>query len=175
MTSDGNASSKAVKSDPLANLNLTHDELQRFEKALRQPEFRKLLVEYAEEISNPESRAKYEADIKRLEVCEFNIMVAQWHSLFAYKYTYFLTFKEEKGVDAKFIHPKPGFSLFGTFDGVNFYIDHCNTYFNHKLSIYSYKKSADPRFWILDPDPVILGSSPGSGSSSGSITKFNIH
>lgn len=77
MTSDGNASSKAVKSDPLANLNLTHDELQRFEKALRQPEFRKLLVEYAEEISNPESRAKYEADIKRLEVCEFNIMGAQ--------------------------------------------------------------------------------------------------
>ena len=68
MSSDGNISSKGDKSDPLADLNLTQDELQRFEKALRQPEFRKLLVEYAEEISNPESRAKYEADIKRLEV-----------------------------------------------------------------------------------------------------------
>lgn len=89
MSSDGNGSSKGGKSDPLADLNLTHDELQRFEKALRQPEFRKLLVDYAEEISNPESRAKYEDDIKRLEV-NINVLISyRYITLYSY-YTVFI-------------------------------------------------------------------------------------
>ena len=62
---------------------MTRAELERFEKALRDPKFRELLRDYAQEVRDPENRAKYEADIVAME--------------------------EEKGVKCTFIHPTPGF------------------------------------------------------------------
>ena len=48
-------------------LNLTKDELQRLNEAMKKEEFRKLLVEYAEEISDPKNRELYEREITQLE------------------------------------------------------------------------------------------------------------
>lgn len=42
----------------LEDLNLTKDELDRFSKAFKEEEFRKLFREYAEEINDPENRRK---------------------------------------------------------------------------------------------------------------------
>ncbi|XP_030641233.1 protein kintoun [Chanos chanos] len=67
--------------EKLEELNLTSDEVDRFSKALKDDKFRQMLREYAEEISNPENKKKYEEEIKLLE--------------------------EERGMDVKFIHPKP--------------------------------------------------------------------
>ena len=63
-------------------VDITPEELKRFEEAMKKEEFRKLLVEYAEEISNPENRKKYEEEIRQLE--------------------------NERGMDIKFINPEPG-------------------------------------------------------------------
>eukprot|EP00054_Salpingoeca_dolichothecata_P021357 m.136505 g.136505 ORF g.136505 m.136505 type:complete len:769 (-) comp23960_c0_seq4:27-2333(-) len=63
--------------------NPTPEELQSIEKALKDAEFRKLLLEYAEEISNPENRQKYEEEIATMEAAQGN--------------------------DVKFIRPEPGF------------------------------------------------------------------
>ncbi|KAJ7989281.1 hypothetical protein DPEC_G00317860 [Dallia pectoralis] len=65
----------------LKDLNMTPDEIGRFTKAFEKEEFRRMLHEYAEEISKPESKKKYEEEIKLLE--------------------------QERGVDIQFIHPQP--------------------------------------------------------------------
>uniref|UniRef100_A0A8C4TEQ0 Protein kintoun n=1 Tax=Erpetoichthys calabaricus TaxID=27687 RepID=A0A8C4TEQ0_ERPCA len=75
----------------LEELNLTHDEIDRFSQAMKSEEFRKLLREYAEEISNPENRKKYEEEIRLLE--------------------------QERGVDARFVHPHGNHVLRTTQDG----------------------------------------------------------
>ncbi|MGH0186642.1 UNVERIFIED_CONTAM: hypothetical protein FKN15_021969 [Acipenser sinensis] len=69
----------------LENLNLTSDEIDRFSKAFKDEKFRELLHEYAEEISNPENKKKYEEEITMME--------------------------QERGMDVKFIHPQPGHAL----------------------------------------------------------------
>ena len=62
-------------------------ELDRIRGAMRKEEFRKLLVEYAEEISNPENKKIYEEEIIRLErergqdVKFINPIVRQQHTL----------------------------------------------------------------------------------------------
>ena len=66
-------------------LNMTRDEIERFSEAMKKEEFRKLLIEYAEEISDPKNRALYEKEIQQLE--------------------------NERGTDVTFIHPEPGFCL----------------------------------------------------------------
>ncbi|XP_029637546.1 protein kintoun [Octopus sinensis] len=63
-------------------LDMTPEEMKRFGEAMKKEEFRKLLAEYAEEISNPENRKKYEEEITQLE--------------------------NERGMDIKFITPEPG-------------------------------------------------------------------
>ena len=50
--------------------------------AFEDPKFRELFDEYVREIENPENKARYEEDIRKME--------------------------EERGVEAKFINPTPG-------------------------------------------------------------------
>ena len=73
------------------DLKLTDDEVNRFTEALKKEEFRKLLVEYANEISDPNNRKLYEEEITRLE--------------------------NERGVNVKFVNPEPGYVLKTTQNG----------------------------------------------------------
>lgn len=66
-------------------MNMTRDEIERLSEALKKEEFRKLLVEYAEEISDPANRQLYEREISKLE--------------------------EERGMNVTFIHPEPGYCV----------------------------------------------------------------
>ncbi|XP_023849652.1 protein kintoun [Salvelinus sp. IW2-2015] len=75
----------------LKDLNITPDEIGRFTKAFQNEEFRKMLHEYAEEISKPENKKKYEEEIKLLE--------------------------QERGVDIQFVHPEPYRALKTSMDG----------------------------------------------------------
>ncbi|XP_034051458.1 protein kintoun [Thalassophryne amazonica] len=70
-----------VRPAVLKDLNLTPDEIDRFTKAFKDDNFRKMLHDYAQEISDPENKKKYEEEIKRLE--------------------------EERGIGVEFIHPQP--------------------------------------------------------------------
>uniref|UniRef100_UPI00398E8CF8 protein kintoun isoform X2 n=1 Tax=Pristiophorus japonicus TaxID=55135 RepID=UPI00398E8CF8 len=75
----------------LEELDMTRDEVERFAKAFKDEKFRKMLAEYAEEISSPENKKKYEEEITQLE--------------------------KERGVEVKFVHPKPGHVLKTSVDG----------------------------------------------------------
>lgn len=77
--------------DAFEGLDVTADEVQRIEKALKNEEFRKLFVEYAQEISDPENKKKYEEELAELE--------------------------RSRGMDVKFLHPKPGYVLKTSIDG----------------------------------------------------------
>ncbi len=74
-----------------ADLNMTKEEMDRFSEAMKKEEFRKLLVEYAEELADPTNRAQYEKEIAMLE--------------------------EERGMNVTFIHPEKGFCLKTTQNG----------------------------------------------------------
>ncbi|XP_031641221.1 protein kintoun [Contarinia nasturtii] len=67
------------------NLDLTTDERDRFTKAFKSEKFRNLFIEYCNEISDPENRRIYEAELKQLEA--------------------------ERGIDVQFISPEPGFVI----------------------------------------------------------------
>ena len=54
-------------SSKLEKLNLSSDELDRFKKAMEDPQFRSLLQEYTEEISNPANRAEHERYLAEVE------------------------------------------------------------------------------------------------------------
>ena len=69
----------------LEKLDLTEDELRRLKEAFKKEEFRKLFQEYAEEISDPANKARYEEEIRQME--------------------------NQRGNDIQFVHPKPGFVL----------------------------------------------------------------
>lgn len=83
-----------------STLNITQDEMNRFKEAMKKEEFRKLLVDYMEEISDPKNRELYEQEITNLE--------------------------EERGIDVVFIHPEPGYCI-KTFqdDGKKVFINIC--------------------------------------------------
>jgi dynein assembly factor 2, axonemal len=72
-------------SEKFGDLNLTQDELKRFSEAMKKEEFRKMLIDYAEEISDPKNRELYETEITKLE--------------------------NERGMNVIFIHPEPGFCI----------------------------------------------------------------
>lgn len=76
---------KMSSGETLEDLKITREEFDRITNAMKQEEFRKLFVEYCEEISDPENRKKYEEEIKQLE--------------------------SQRGVDCKFVHPHPGFVI----------------------------------------------------------------
>ncbi|XP_033733842.1 protein kintoun-like [Pecten maximus] len=81
----------ASRSKKFEDLDLSKDEVKKLGEALKNEEFRKLFVEYAEEISDPENRKRYEEEIRQLE--------------------------NEKGMDVQFIHPTPGHVLKTSVDG----------------------------------------------------------
>uniref|UniRef100_A0A3Q0KI17 Protein kintoun n=1 Tax=Schistosoma mansoni TaxID=6183 RepID=A0A3Q0KI17_SCHMA len=67
------------------DLNLTPDEVTKLKKAFKDPEFQKLFREYAEEISDPANKKKYEDEIRMMEL--------------------------EQGMDVVFVNPTPGHCL----------------------------------------------------------------
>lgn len=73
------------------HLDITHDELNRLTNAFKSDEFRKLFADYCTEITDPENRRVYEAELRQLEA--------------------------ERGIDIKFINPQPGFVIKTTADG----------------------------------------------------------
>ncbi|XP_028994449.1 protein kintoun [Betta splendens] len=77
--------------DKLSELNLTGEEMDKLTKALKDDRFKEMLREYAQEISDPESRKKYEEEIQLLE--------------------------RERGNSLEFIHPQPFRALKTSVDG----------------------------------------------------------
>ncbi|XP_067630624.1 protein kintoun [Eurosta solidaginis] len=73
-------------------LDITKDEFARIEDAFKKEEFRKLFLDYCEEIHDPKNRQLYEQEIKQFEA--------------------------ERGVDVRFINPEPGFVIKTSADGV---------------------------------------------------------
>lgn len=71
--------------DKLKELNLTVDEIDRFNQAFKDEKFREMLRDYAEELSDPENKKRFEEEIKLLE--------------------------QERGNTIEFIHPEPFRSL----------------------------------------------------------------
>ncbi|XP_076767169.1 PIH1 domain-containing protein Nop17-like isoform X2 [Xylocopa sonorina] len=67
------------------DLEVTKEELKNLTECLKQEEFRKLLIEYAEEVTDPENRKIYEKEITQLE--------------------------KERGVDVTFVNPEPGYVI----------------------------------------------------------------
>lgn len=77
--------------DKLKELNMTEDEVDRLAKAFKDENFRKMLHDYAQEISDPENKKKYEEEIKLLE--------------------------QERGNTIEFVHPTPFKALRTSVDG----------------------------------------------------------
>ena len=80
-----------ASSKTFEDLDLSREEIKRIETALKDEKFRKMFVEYAEEISNPENRRIYEEEIAMLE--------------------------NERGMDVQFVNPEPGHVLKTTVTG----------------------------------------------------------
>lgn len=74
------------------DLDITKDEVISITEALKNEDFRKLLVEYVKDTQSPESRKKYQDDIVQLEA--------------------------ERGVLCSFVNPVPGFVIKTSIDGV---------------------------------------------------------
>ncbi|XP_029454242.1 protein kintoun [Rhinatrema bivittatum] len=88
-------------SSKLEELDLTTEEVERFGKAFKDEKFRELFLAYADEISNPENKKKYEEEITLME--------------------------KERGVEVKFVHPQPGHVLKTSLNGVQkCYINICS-------------------------------------------------
>lgn len=73
------------------DLEITKDEVRNITEALKKEEFRKLLVDYIEEVNDPENRKQYQEEIKILE--------------------------KERGYDVDFINPEPGYVIKTSVDG----------------------------------------------------------
>uniref|UniRef100_A0A2I3N2C2 Protein kintoun n=1 Tax=Papio anubis TaxID=9555 RepID=A0A2I3N2C2_PAPAN len=82
---------KAEASSSLEDLDLSGEEVQRLTSAFQDPKFRRMFSQYAEELTNPENRRRYEAEITALE--------------------------RERGVEVRFVHPEPGHVLRTSLDG----------------------------------------------------------
>ncbi|XP_058810818.1 protein kintoun [Phymastichus coffea] len=72
-------------------LEVTKDELKALTDCMKKEEFRQLLREYADEVTDPENRARYEAEITQLE--------------------------RERGIQVTFVKPQPGYVLKTSLDG----------------------------------------------------------
>lgn len=92
---------KAAASSPLEDLDLSGEEVQRLTSAFQDPEFRRMFSAYAEELTDPENRRRYEAEITALE--------------------------RERGVEVQFVHPEPGHVLRTSLDGARrCYVNVCS-------------------------------------------------
>ncbi|KMQ96926.1 protein kintoun [Lasius niger] len=67
------------------DLEVSREELENITECLKKEEFRKLLIEYAEEVSDPNNKRIYEKEITQLE--------------------------KERGVDVTFVNPEPGYVI----------------------------------------------------------------
>ncbi|XP_075169750.1 PIH1 domain-containing protein Nop17-like [Haematobia irritans] len=81
----------AASSSSNPQLDITKEEYQRISEAFKKEEFRKLFLEYIEEIQDPDNRKRYEEEIVQIEA--------------------------ERGVDVLFVHPEPGFVIKSSQDG----------------------------------------------------------
>ena len=104
-----------------SNIKLTSTEIGKLDNAFKNPEFRKLLVEYSREINDPENRARYEAEIKQLE-------------------------SERSGTECTFLHPQPGYVIktWGSVDARNpekIFINICS---DDNVAKPESKKAVDP-------------------------------
>ena len=50
----------------LEDLKLTPEEVNKFETAFKDPEFKKMFLEYAQEISDPKNKAESDAYLRQL-------------------------------------------------------------------------------------------------------------
>lgn len=76
---------KRTQRDDRPDIDFTKDEFERLTEAMKKEEFRKLFLEYMDEIQDPENRKKYQEE--------------------------FQMFEAERGVDVKFVNPEPGFVI----------------------------------------------------------------
>lgn len=67
------------------DIDITTEEINRFTKAFKNDEFKKLFAEYCQEISDPANKRLYETELTQLEA--------------------------ERGIDVTFINPEPGYVL----------------------------------------------------------------
>ncbi|XP_024874407.1 protein kintoun [Temnothorax curvispinosus] len=73
------------------DFDVSREELRNITDCLKKEEFRKLLIEYAEEVTDPDNRKIYEKEITQLE--------------------------KERGVDVTFVNPEPGYVIKTSVDG----------------------------------------------------------
>lgn len=73
------------------DFNVSREELKNITDCLEKEEFRNLLIEYVEEVTDPENRKIYEKEITQLE--------------------------KERGVDVTFVNPEPGYVIKTSVDG----------------------------------------------------------
>ncbi|XP_018324059.1 protein kintoun [Agrilus planipennis] len=77
--------------ESLKSLQLTKEEVEKFGDALKNKEFRKMLIDYVEEVQSPENQRIYEQEIIELE--------------------------KQRGVDVTFLKPNAGYVLKTSADG----------------------------------------------------------
>ncbi|XP_011498401.1 PREDICTED: protein kintoun [Ceratosolen solmsi marchali] len=73
------------------DLEVSREEMETLTKCMKEEQFRKLLIEYAEEVNDPENRKLYEAEITQLE--------------------------RERGIEVTFVNPEPGYVIKTSVDG----------------------------------------------------------
>lgn len=74
-----------TRRDDWEDLEVTKEEIKTLKECMKKEEFRKLLIEYAKEVTDPENRKLYEKEITQLE--------------------------KERGVDVVFVNPEPGYVI----------------------------------------------------------------
>ncbi|CAG9765004.1 unnamed protein product [Ceutorhynchus assimilis] len=111
--------------DRLKELNLSRDEVNRLGEALKKEEFRKLLLDYVEEIQDPANRKKYEDEVKQIE--------------------------RERGQEVTFLHPTPGYVVKTSINGnQKGFINICsNDHINKPSSSANIKDGARGLQWSL--------------------------
>lgn len=72
-------------------LDITKEEVDNITECFKKEDFRKLLIEYAEEVTDPQNRKIYEREITQLE--------------------------RERGIDVTFVNPEPGYVIKTSLDG----------------------------------------------------------
>ncbi|XP_057326040.1 protein kintoun [Microplitis mediator] len=80
-----------IQKDNWDELEVTREEFDKLSECLKKEDFRKLFIEYAEEVSKPENRKLYQEEIIKLE--------------------------RERGVDVTFVNPEPGYVIKTSLNG----------------------------------------------------------
>ena len=106
------------------DLDISNDEAKRLCDAFKNDEFRKMFMEYAEELQDPENRKRYEEELAMLEA--------------------------EKGMDVKFVHPEPGYVMKTTVDGdTKAFINICKNEHVEKPEV---SRALNPKTGVMAPN-----------------------